>query len=294
MHNAWRNEQEAQQQLQQDEEEAQRQVLADHQSWAHRMNRSEAIVNNTSGHQLENYQNQLGAHSDHTHLPPLLPHAHLPQPQLCAPSPLDPPPQHHHIQGNLPIVPAAYHDPAQHNQHSRHCQIQGNFPIAQAVYHDPPQHFSLGPMNLECPNCHALHFDAEKLTTSTCNQLKFGMCCLTGQIQLPAFPPAPRVLRHLFDGTSPHSQNFKTNIWQYNAAFAFTSLGAKVDHTVTATAGPYAFRIGGELYHLSGALLPVPDEAPVFAQIYIHDPAEQLAQRQQNNINLDPVVIALI
>ncbi|KAF8801157.1 hypothetical protein BYT27DRAFT_7047348, partial [Phlegmacium glaucopus] len=149
-------------------------------------------------------------------------------------------------------------------------------------------------MTLECAHCHALHFDAERLSKSTVNEPKFGLCCLSGQVHLPPFPPAPRDLRELFDGTSLHSQEFKTNIRQYNAVFAFTSLGVKVDHTVTAGSGPYSFRISGELHHLSGALLPTAGNAPVFAQIYIHDPQEQLAQREQNNTNLKPAIMALI
>ncbi|KAG5347434.1 hypothetical protein C0989_011882, partial [Termitomyces sp. Mn162] len=39
----------------------------------------------------------------------------------------------------------------------------------------------LGPMTVICPHCQALHFDAEKLTRSTRNNPKFGMCCLQGQ-----------------------------------------------------------------------------------------------------------------
>ena len=127
-------------------------------------------------------------------------------------------------------------------------------------------------MNLECPHCHALHFAAEKLSRSTANELKFGMCCLTGQIDLPPFPPALRDLRDLFDGTSPHSFDFKTNIRQYNAAFAFTSLGVNIDHFIIDGTGPYSFKISGELHHLAGAILPLPNQAPVFAQVYIHDP----------------------
>ena len=120
------------------------------------------------------------------------------------------------------------------------------------------------------------------------------MCCLKGQIHLPPLPPAPRELADLFDGTNPNSLEFKTNICQYNAAFAFTSLGVKVDQSVTAGSGPYSFRISGELHHLSGALLPLPGQAPVFAQIYIHDPAEQLAQRQSNNRNLNPAIMGIV
>ena len=132
-------------------------------------------------------------------------------------------------------------------------------PRGRMAYQEPAARHSLGPMNKVCPHCHALHFDAEKLSTSTRNALKFGMCCLTGQINLPPFPPPPQELLHLFDGTSTHSLEFKTNIRRYNATFAFTSLGAKIDHSVVHGTGPYSFRISGELHHQASALLPPPD-----------------------------------
>ncbi|KAF9439447.1 hypothetical protein P691DRAFT_625815, partial [Macrolepiota fuliginosa MF-IS2] len=81
-------------------------------------------------------------------------------------------------------------------------------------------------------------------------------------------------------------------IRQYNSAFAFTSLGAKVDRSsLTNSLGPYCFKINGELHHLSGALLPPPGRSPSFAQIYTHDPDQQRLDRQRNNENLNPVVL---
>ena len=146
-------------------------------------------------------------------------------------------------------------------------------------------------MNVECPQCHALHFDSEKLTKSTRAVPKFGSCCLQGQIRLPPFPPAPATLRDLLCGKSPLSKEFKTNIRQYNTAFAFTSLGVKVDEKVTRATGPYSFRIQGDLHHLSGALLPRPGKPAVFAQLYIHDPVAQLHFREQRNRNLNSVIM---
>jgi hypothetical protein len=87
------------------------------------------------------------------------------------------------------------------------------------------------------------------------------------------------------------SKEFKTNIRQYNAAFAFTSLGVQVDHTVTCSSGPYSFRIHGDLHHLSGALMPAPGEPAVFAQLYIHDPMAQLRYREGRNSNLNSVIM---
>ena len=146
-------------------------------------------------------------------------------------------------------------------------------------------------MNVECNHCHALHFDSEKLSISTRANKGFGSCCLQGQIQLPAFRQPPRTLSDMLCGISPHSSSFKKNIRQYNAAFAFVSLGVKVDHAITNAPGPYCFRINGDLHHLSGSLLPENGENESYAQIYIHDPAVQLGMRQRLNQNLDPIIM---
>ena len=40
-------------------------------------------------------------------------------------------------------------------------------PVACHPCHEPATRHSLGPMDLECPHCHALHFTCEKLTHSS-------------------------------------------------------------------------------------------------------------------------------
>ena len=58
-------------------------------------------------------------------------------------------------------------------------------PVACCLYQEPATRHSLGPMDVQCPHCHALHFKCEKLTNSSVVNPKFGICCLQGQIQLP-------------------------------------------------------------------------------------------------------------
>jgi len=53
----------------------------------------------------------------------------------------------------------------------------------------------------------------------------------------------------------------------YNSVLAFTSFGAKVDESVIEGAGPYSFRIQGELYHKIGSLCPAKGQRPQFAQL---------------------------
>ena len=116
------------------------------------------------------------------------------------------------------------------------------------------------------------------------------MCCLQGQIQLPLLQPLTGILHNYLTRDDYSSREFRNNIWQYNVAFAITSVGVKIDNSVTRQSSPYCFKIQGELYHLTGALLPHGDQTPMYAQIYILDTAEQLNIRRANN-NLDPVVM---
>jgi len=70
-----------------------------------------------------------------------------------------------------------------------------------------------------------------------------------------------------------------------------TSVGVKIDNSVTKQSGPYCFKIQRELHYLTGALLPYGDQTPIYVQIYILDTAEQLDVRRLNNRNLDPMVM---
>src|SRR5271156_695035 len=166
-------------------------------------------------------------------------------------------------------------------------------PIGRRRYSDPLIRHSLGPMNIECSHCHALHFDSEKLSDSRSNNKKFGGCCLQGQVKLPAFPNPPATLRDLLCGVSPLSKAFKKNIRQYNAAFAFTSLGVKIDSSVTgAPGGPFSFRINGELHHRMGSLLPEDGSLPRYAQLYVHGGFQAtLDNRLRNNPNLHVTIM---
>ena len=101
---------------------------------------------------------------------------------------------------------------------------QHGLPTACKAYVDPPDCHSLGAMDVECQHYHALHFDGEKLSDSTRNNKKFGLCCLQGQIKLPLLPDPPRTLHNLLYGQSPLSSKFHDNIQSYNAADAASEL----------------------------------------------------------------------
>jgi len=87
------------------------------------------------------------------------------------------------------------------------------------------------------------------------------------------------------------SKNFHNNIRQYNTTFTMTSVGVKIDNSITRQLGPYCFKIQGVLYRLTGAFLLYGDHTFTYVQIYILDIEEQFNIRRDNNCNLDPVVI---
>jgi hypothetical protein len=84
------------------------------------------------------------------------------------------------------------------------------------------------------------------------------------------------------------AKEFHSNITQYNAALAFTSLGTdEIDLSVNHY-GPsnWVFRLHGNIRHLSAALEPPPGMSPSYAQLYFYDPTVALHLRMDRNSNL--------
>jgi hypothetical protein len=72
---------------------------------------------------------------------------------------------------------------------------------------------------------------------------------------------------------------------------AFTSLGAKVDESVTKGTRPYSFHIQGELYHKIGSMCPTEGQRPQFAQLYIHGTESKHQNHHANMPLLDPTTL---
>ncbi len=77
----------------------------------------------------------------------------------------------------------------------------------------------------------------------------------------------------------------------YNSVLAFTSLGAKVDESVTKSLGLYSFCIQGEFYHKIGSLCLAEGQQPQFAQLYIHDTKCEHQNRHAIMPSLDPTTL---
>jgi hypothetical protein len=139
----------------------------------------------------------------------------------------------------------------------------------------------LGAMNFECEFCGACFWETEKLSTSTTNNFKFGICCMHNKVKLPPFPQPPLILRKLLIEQTEEAKLFRTYIRSYNSALAFASLGADINEKVSGK-GVYTFKIQGAMYHRMGPLCPTDGVQPKFAQIYFFDTENEL----QNRLNV--------
>jgi len=155
-------------------------------------------------------------------------------------------------------------------------------PIARRPFDPSWATHSLGPLDVECLSCKALHWVDERLSKSSKTNPKFGMCCFQGKIALPALESLPTELKDFYNKRDPISKAFCEKIRKYNNAFAFTSVGRKMDYTVNNGGGPWVFKMHGELMHKIGSLLPAegPDaDPPSYAQLYLYDPQTALEKR---------------
>jgi len=136
---------------------------------------------------------------------------------------------------------------------------------------------------IQCLRCKAFVWIQESLK-STRNHRdgpQFSFCCSKGQIVLPDLRPIPRLLE-LVSGDTDESVHFRSKIRQYNSSLSFTSMGADVDRALAnSSGGVYTFRVGGEVTHHMGSLLPLKDQPAKFGQIYILDPIEQAIRRNE-------------
>ncbi|CAN1254542.1 ATP-dependent DNA helicase PIF1 [Linum perenne] len=142
----------------------------------------------------------------------------------------------------------------------------------------------LGVPNLTCQFCGAYFWPAEKLVSaSRVNQPVYGICCQRGRVDVPLLQQTPPYLDSLLVvSDSQPSKHYKTHCRSYNAAFSFTSFGAKVDSRILNSRGPFSLVLCGENYHLMGSLLPPPGQPPKYAQLYVFDPSEEVEHRLTN------------
>ncbi|CAO3676925.1 hypothetical protein G6F70_008468 [Rhizopus microsporus] len=159
----------------------------------------------------------------------------------------------------------------------------------------------LGRVDKECSHYHALHWIDERQKTSL-RSPSWESCCKRGSIQMQLLPDSLQYLKDLLASTDTQGRYFKDNLCQYNAAFAFTSLGCNIvsaeDRANSNTSnnnnnrgGLNAFQIHGALYHRQDPLIPVEGSEASYSQLYIFDPSYAAERRQARNSNFDPEII---
>ena len=125
-----------------------------------------------------------------------------------------------------------------------------------------------GKLDKSCRFCSARCFRAEA----------DGLCCAKGKLRVQPIEQPPEPILTLFSGDYPGSRDFLRHIRLYNSCFQMTSFGA----TGAAPDGDFSptFRVQGQIYHLIGSLLPLPNAEPAFLQIYfMGDSSVQLDRR---------------
>ena len=178
-----------------------------------------------------------------------------------------------------------------------------HFPIARQPFDPAWEVHSLGEMNIQCSFCHALHWMAERLASSSDGNPKFGMCCYQGKVELPKLQAAPPELLDLFIRQEADTSAFRQNILFYNNSLAMTFVGKTTDRSINQDGrGPYSYVLCGELIHQAGSILPRPGANPTYFQLYIHDTdhavdhriTRHLHQRQNPISLLDRATLGLL
>ncbi|CAN1166726.1 hypothetical protein LINPERHAP1_LOCUS4145 [Linum perenne] len=142
----------------------------------------------------------------------------------------------------------------------------------------------LGLPTLECKYCGAFFWHQEALhRAGRKTNPAYSLCCQDGKVELPLLQQTPALLDSLLsqDGNEL-SRHYQKHIRSYNAAFSWTSFGAKFSQHILNSRGPYSLVLCGENYHFMGSILPVDGERPRYSQLYVFDPASEVDDRLSN------------
>ncbi|KAL3645022.1 hypothetical protein CASFOL_010202 [Castilleja foliolosa] len=159
-------------------------------------------------------------------------------------------------------------------------------------------YWDIGDADRQCQFCRAGFWYAEcSRSEQRPANPRYPTCCGNGKISLPQMKTPPPQLLELTSGNGARSKHFLQNMRAYNSMFAFTSMGGKIDRSVNTGNGPPVFKLYGQNYHLIGGLVPTEGEQPKFAQLYIYDTSNEVANRinsvrsSENATNLQEDVV---
>src|SRR5271167_4855567 len=109
------------------------------------------------------------------------------------------------------------------------------------------------------------------------------MCCGDGDKNLQPLIDPPEPLKTLLTSQSQDAVEFRKNIRQYSATFAFTPLGVQLDDRLRHGHRFSPFQIHGEIYHQIRTLELAPRKPPIYAQHYLYDGEEATNHRLERN-----------
>ena len=141
----------------------------------------------------------------------------------------------------------------------------------------------LGPMNIECTSCGALHWEAERTGKST----NFSMCCEKGKVSLPPLQDPPEDLAAMFkDKNDPMHEEIIKNVILYNANF---STASAVADTVVFRGGhgPPVYKIHGVMIRRMSCLETAAGKRPSHGQYFMLDADTAHNERINNPVNHD-------
>ncbi|CAN1147166.1 ATP-dependent DNA helicase PIF1 [Linum perenne] len=142
----------------------------------------------------------------------------------------------------------------------------------------------LGLPTLSCIYCGAFFWPDEALKQASRKaNPQYPSCCQVGKVNVPLLEQTPPLLDNLLSvNGDPRSKHFQNHIRSYNAAFSWTSFGAKFDPRLLHSRGPYSLVLCGENYHYMGSLLPPEGQRPRYLQLYVFDPTSEINDRLSN------------
>jgi len=141
-------------------------------------------------------------------------------------------------------------------------------------------YLNIGEPTYICQKCGAMMWYEERTRKHYKARVpEFSMCCLKGKVVIAPYPRLPPALHNLYHRKDRLGKFFLENIRSFNNMFAFTSMGGRVDNEMNHGRAPPMFIMNGENCHRIGSLLPMPGDQPKFAQLYIYDTDNEVANR---------------
>ncbi|KAK4840053.1 hypothetical protein QYF36_026957 [Acer negundo] len=148
------------------------------------------------------------------------------------------------------------------------------------ICHITNVYWDIGDPTFICKHCGStMWYQERKRKDRNTSNPEFTLCCMNGKVQLPLLKSALDILHNLHNNVDNRSKHFLRNIRAYNMMFSFTSFGGKVDTSINKGSNPPIFRIGGQNHHYIGGLIPLQNQKPKFAQLYIYDTKDEINNR---------------